>query len=548
MTSLIIFTSTSKIIWLNYSSTTGCITCHRIASVKMSDTLFVIGSFATNDLPTLRSIDSILNIGHDLNNLNNTSHLTPFLVAVDSALNIKWYKAFEHNLDNLIIDKMVKVNDSLIAISGGHSGGFSGDYCPNGNCTFFGIFNIKTKNFVWAKYRSDGYGNLSATAIDFDGSNLIIGAQSTIDNGGSWVLKTDLYGNILWQKLIYGVPGGKYVMDVVYDGSGYVFLIMDTVYAEPFLVKLDLNGNHLWTRAYTNFYSQASYYKLLKDIDGYIVVGFTCRTTGNNWCTTTFEYGRGIVVFKTSLNENTIIWSRVYSYSSNPEVPVMAYNADFDYDGNILVSGFIRAGNRSIILKINRNNGNLIWARMWNNPPNNYNNNRGAGVISIKPGKFYLMTFIGNYTASGVDASGGIAIIREDTSLPDNIACTKPITLSQDPFGPTPKIPSPFIVADANYTLYNLTFTPYNPSINQFQMCFATPINNYEGYMDCSIKVLAKKGYIEFNLSYENEIRIYNILGREVYRDRFKGLKKVYLKQGIYIVSLNNKKIKVVLR
>ncbi len=159
---------------MNYSAT-GCITCHKIASVKMNDTLYIFGTFHYNN------------------------KLNPFLIAVDSLLNIKWYKAFSHNLDNLAIDKIVKINDSLIAISGGHT--YANGQCPNTNCTFFGIFNIKSQNFVWAKYRQSG-GFLSATAIDFDGNNLIIGAQSAINNGGSWLIKVDLSGNVLWQKII----------------------------------------------------------------------------------------------------------------------------------------------------------------------------------------------------------------------------------------------------------------------------------------------------------------------------------------------------------
>lgn len=55
----------SKIVWLSYP-TAGCITCHRIASVKMNDTLYLIGSF------------------HYQNNKSN-----PFIIAIDSQLNVK---------------------------------------------------------------------------------------------------------------------------------------------------------------------------------------------------------------------------------------------------------------------------------------------------------------------------------------------------------------------------------------------------------------------------------------------------------------------------
>ena len=35
------YAQTSRILWINYQAT-GCVTCHRIASVKMNDTLYIL--------------------------------------------------------------------------------------------------------------------------------------------------------------------------------------------------------------------------------------------------------------------------------------------------------------------------------------------------------------------------------------------------------------------------------------------------------------------------------------------------------------------------
>ena len=71
-----IFVSTAyaQIVWMGYNSS-GCVTCHKIASVKMSDTLYIFGTF----------------------HYNNNNKMNPFLIAVDSSLNVKWYKAFNSN-------------------------------------------------------------------------------------------------------------------------------------------------------------------------------------------------------------------------------------------------------------------------------------------------------------------------------------------------------------------------------------------------------------------------------------------------------------------
>jgi hypothetical protein len=410
----------------------------------MNDTLYIFGTF------------------------HYTDRMNPFLIAVDSSLNVKWFKAFSHNLDNLAIDRMVKINDSLIAISGGHTRAEA--QCPNRNCTFFGIFNIKTQNFVWAKYRQTATGgwHLSATAIDFDGNNLVIGAQSMIDIGGSWLLKVDLNGNILWQKIIH-IGGAEYsVMDVAFDGTNYVYLIRNISGENPTLVKFDLNGNLIWAKNY-DFGAYDYAYKLLKDVNGYVVVGFRCPTS----CETLDN--DNIFVFKTDFNGN-IIWSKLYSssvagwYSED-----RAYNIALDYDGNYLISGFIRASSNSsypIVLKVNRSNGNLIWSRIWNTPPPNTSSNEAKGVISIGQGKFYLLTFIG----SGVDASGGFAIIREDTTGGES-SCTKIIN-SISVSSITPSVSNLTVnINNASYSLYDLSLTPYIPSINQTPTCQITPIS-----------------------------------------------------------------------
>ncbi|MEO0179220.1 MAG: hypothetical protein ABIL61_05765 [candidate division WOR-3 bacterium] len=505
----------SKIIWLNYHSV-GCVTCHRIASVKVSDTLFLIGSFHYQD-----------------------NKLKPFIIAVDERLNIKWLKAFDHNLVNAGIVSMKKINDSLIALSGGHT--YAQGQCPNNNCSFFGLFNVKTQNFVWAKYRQTEQQawHISITAIDFDGSNIILGAQSMVNNKGSWILKVDLDGNLLWQKLISYNNNEFSVMDVVYDGQNYVFLIRNNNGENPTLVKISQDGSLLWAKSY-DFGGYDYPYKILKDLDGYIIIGFKCVNSSN--CSNLND--DKILVFKTDFNGN-VIWAKLY-YSNIIGGDQRAYNANFDYDGNILISGFIRVNNNTsypAILKINRLDGTLIWARYWDTPPGNTNSNKAKGVISIGPGKFYLMTFIG----SGTDASGGLAIIKEDTSSNSTEDCTKMISFTVTDTTFT-VLSETLYVVNPNITIQDLTFNPYEPTINMNNSCEITPINNPESYADCGIKIYSRRGYLDILSNEEKFIRIYDIKGSLVYSRKVKGIEKVYLKGGVYIIRINNKFTKILVR
>jgi hypothetical protein len=503
---------------MNYPAT-GCVTCHRIASVKMSDTLYIFGTF------------------HKYNN-----KLNPFLIAVDSSLNIKWYKAFSHSLDNLAIDKMVKVNDSLIAVSGGHSS-YVGQ-CSSEYCTFFGIFNIKTQNFVWAKYRQTSiYGDhLSATAIDFDGNNLVIGAQGTQSYLGSWLLKVSLNGNILWQKAIYRAnKPDLWVMDVIFDGANYVYLFRNADGENISLVKFDLNGNLKWAKDY-NFNARDYPYKLLRDANSYVVVGFKCQS-GN--CSTS-DSSDDIFIFKTDTAGN-IIWSKLYSSNILGWLSEdRAYNIALDYDGNYLVSGFVRATPTSsypIVLKINRNNGNLIWARYWDTPPSNTASNYAKSVISIGQGKFYLLTFIGR----SVDTTQGFAIIREDTARADS-SCTKSLSMSVSSQNPTVSNLDSVSISIVSYTVSNLSLLSYNPNINQTLSCQITPISNYEYIKSCDYEIKPQRNYIEISLKRKKNVYIYNVLGKVVYRDEFEGKRRIKLKDGIYVIKLDNEKFKVVVK
>ncbi|MEO0151139.1 MAG: T9SS type A sorting domain-containing protein [candidate division WOR-3 bacterium] len=475
----------SKIVWFNYSAT-GCITCHRIASVKMSDTLYLIGSFHAQG--------SILN---------------PFIIAVDSQLNIKWYKAYAQSQGFYGVDAMVKINDSLVAISGGH--GNSGDG------SFFGVFNIKAQNFVWVKYRQVSVAR-SASAIDFDGNYIMLGVQEYQGFSTSWYAKLNTSGNIIWSKSIKVCNFETAIIDGVYDGTAYVYVARcrpdyNSFYHYIVLLKVNVSdGSLIWAKLYDfggNSMDHSEHpYRILKDNDGYIVIGIRCTDSHN--CSTLGN--DNILIFKADFQGN-VVWSKLY-YSPLLGGDQRAYNGTFDTDGNILVSGFIRTSSTSsypIVLKINRTSGNLIWARYWTTPPQNQDANAAKGIISIGSGKFYLITFIG----SGTNASGGLALLRENINLPNN--CTQPINFTTNNITPIVSNPNP-IISDANVTLNNLPLTPYIPNSGLTNLCSITPVNNYENYEDCNISIKLNKGMLKIaSKSIKiKAVKIYHLSGRLV--------------------------------
>lgn len=215
-----------------------------------------------------------------------------------------------------------------------------------------------------------------------------------------------------------------------------------------------------------------------------------------------------------------------------------AYNITFDYDGNYLISGLIIASSNSsypIVLKVDRENGNLIWARVWNTPPPNTTSNEARGIIPIGQGKFYLLTFLGGF--------GGFAVIREDTASP--IQCTQNIN---------------FNVSSLGTSIDNFTLQVYNDTLegNSFPLSYiytsafltegCSISSNYEFNKSCLFKVSSNKGYIHIELNKREKVSIYDISGKAIYNEFFEGKRKVKVKEGVYVVRIGKENVKVVVK
>ena len=503
----------------------GCAACHRNPYVKISDTFFIIGGYYYS------------------------SKLEPVLLGIDTNLNVKWIYAFNHNLSNASVDQIVKINDTLIGVSGGHGYQeyFAGDRCPNRDCAFFGIFNLKNKNFSWVKYRQ-GYIHswyMSARTITFDGQYLVIGFQGTEEGFYAHFVKVDLNGNIMGERTI-SVGSFSTVMDIVFDGSGYVALMYRADSVKPYLLKFDLNWNLLWAKKY-NFLPDTNNYvpiKLLKDNDGFIIVGAVCSKSDGQSCSPLMSPTDRMLAFKTDLNGN-ILWTKIYDINTFGDK--RAYDVNIDFDGNYLISGFMRTDlshSYPIIIKVNRSNGNLIWSRGVL-PPINNTSYKAQGIIPLGSGRFYLLVSIGD--SIRFDDFTGFAIVKEDTTSINN--CTKNIQVIQSaaPVNVINIFPS---ISLKSTTFYDATFSPYNLSLS-FVSCITTPLGNSEGCDDGIKLSLKNKGIeISYNKDIPFEIQIYDIRGNLIRKSIVKkGSNFINLKQkGVFLLGYKGKTLKVVMR
>ncbi|MBI5540150.1 MAG: T9SS type A sorting domain-containing protein [Bacteroidia bacterium] len=220
------------------------------------------------------------------------------------------------------------------------------------------------------------YISLNANSIAFSvqqtaDSGYVIAGKVSITNGNPWnqevlIIKVNKYGDTLWTK----TSGGS-LADIAYDiertsDGGYIVAgikdcIVNTInfsiIGNMWILKLNQNGDTLWTRTYGGPYNDyANSIKQTAD-GGYIVAG-TKNNTGIN------SHG-DIWVLKLNQNGDTI-WTKTFHFSNY----LSEANTIFETNqGNYFLVGSSAIGSSSIakilVLKL-QNNGDSIWCKKLN--------------------------------------------------------------------------------------------------------------------------------------------------------------------------------------
>ncbi|MDP1623330.1 MAG: T9SS type A sorting domain-containing protein [Bacteroidales bacterium] len=188
----------------------------------------------------------------------------------------------------------------------------------------------------WIKiFSSNNYQTVSYQLLEDYDKGIIIGANlsfGTIMKIG-WIIKTDINGNILWEKRLgngarqWGVIG----IDKTPDGGVIVAGACDTLdngWGDPFVVKLSACGEIEWCRVFNNVndYDFGCKIKTLPD-NSYI---FLVKDWGEEFNS----------VWLMHLNVNGgIIWEQEYFLSDTLVVPYADNDLYLTSDGNYLVTG-----------------------------------------------------------------------------------------------------------------------------------------------------------------------------------------------------------------
>jgi len=227
--------------------------------------------------------------------------------------------------------------------------------------------------------------------------------QQTSDGGfiiGTWgapgivsLVKTDFYGNITWSKTYHDILVTWHVEDIqqASDG-GYVVLsnCFSLTWGEGIIFfKTDSDGNLEWQKDYAPFGTRCRGYDFVETSDGgYMIAGLTSGFGA---------VGYDFWLVRTDANGN-MLWNKTYGGAGTD----IAYSLAKTSDGGFVMVGsttsFGAGGSDLWLVKVDAN-GNLVWSKTYGGA----GNDSGNCIVQTSDGGFVMVGSTTSFGAGGSD-------------------------------------------------------------------------------------------------------------------------------------------------
>ncbi len=230
-------------------------------------------------------------------------------------------------------------------------GGSGNSIClvkTNGNGDTLWTKTIIGQHYIYnLALTSDGGYALTGIASGFNG----------VSHGAMFLLRTDVDGNFLWEKL-YPTPFAGYGQNIKQTTDGGFIIAgqanIDSINYNAFLVKTDANGDTLWTRNFGGTYNKYLGEVCQTSDNGYIVVGENCNTPSGN-CK--------VLLFKLDSNGN-LLWAKTYGGTSSE----VGTSIQITADGSYILAGFTNSfglSSSDVLLIKTDSSGNVLFAKTY---------------------------------------------------------------------------------------------------------------------------------------------------------------------------------------
>lgn len=292
---------------------------------------------------------------------------------------------------NVDIPYSIKVTVDGGTIVAGYTDSENGDVSPQPNREYWDLWVLKLDRcgiIQWERsFGGTNYESARDVVQTADGGYIVAGETNSTDGGvisgyggtkDIWILKLNAAGTLLWQKR-YGGNGLDIAnhIHLLPDGSFYVTASSSSNdgnisgnhgtagYTDGVLMKLDANGNLVWSRCYGGSRNEEIFD--LEVINGRIYLAGFANSTDGDIPPQQKNYDVWLLALDASGNK---IYSKVYGGSQND----VAYAMTRGNDGSLTLAGYTTSNDGDVngargsqdywVININPATGNKNWQRV----------------------------------------------------------------------------------------------------------------------------------------------------------------------------------------
>jgi len=292
----------------------------------------------------------------------------------------------------------------IVQLDDGYAlGGSLGIDVPNGMDDDFWLIKTDLEGeIVWDKqFGGDGNEEATALAQTSDGGFVLAGYTGSKGAGGMdiWIIRTDTSGTLLWDKT-FGGEGNDYAFAIDVKPNGELVVLGHTESkgagaTDLWLIVTDSTGNLLWEKTYgTEIEERGSALALLKS-GGFALAGtaYTEEDKTQAWLLRVDDKGE-------------LLWDSLYGLNGNDFVRAVLLTKDDE----IILAGGSESETTGLdfwLFKTDKN-GSVVWDQTYGTDDDDY-----ALGITIHPDGGYVLAGISGSLSDGLSDA---LIIRTDST------------------------------------------------------------------------------------------------------------------------------------